>query len=148
MSSWSWDCFCLMRSSRLCLSTYGWWDRRHEVSPSVIKMNKKTGKYLGEANMRMCITFKSIPCVVRVCVCVYTSRFWHSWAELVGRPIHLISFFSFEMIFMAMSTLSASYTRRRIFFWSYTCYMEKGRRDQVGFWHFVNINVIVTIAKT
>lgn len=51
-----------------------------------------------------------------------TSRFWHSCAELVGRPIHLISFFSLEMMFMAMSTLSASYTRRRMFFWSYTCW--------------------------
>lgn len=51
-----------------------------------------------------------------------TSRFWHSCAELVGRPIHLISFFSLEIMFMAMSTLSASYTRRRMFFWSYTCW--------------------------
>lgn len=37
-----------------------------------------------------------------------TSKFWHSCAELVGRPIHLISFFSLEIMFMAISTLSAS----------------------------------------
>ncbi len=48
-----------------------------------------------------------------------TSRFWHSCAELVGSPIHFISFFSLEMMFMAIRTLRASYTRRRMFFWSY-----------------------------
>lgn len=60
-----------------------------------------------------------------------TSRFWHSCAELVGRPIHLISFFSLEMMFMAMSTFSASYTRRRMFFWSYTCF-ENTRLQKYG----------------
>ena len=50
-----------------------------------------------------------------------TSRFWHSCAELVGSPIQRISFFSLLMMFMAMRTLSASYTRRRMFFWSYCC---------------------------
>lgn len=49
------------------------------------------------------------------------SRALHSWSELVGKPSHLISFFSFEMIFIAISTFSASYTLLRIFFWSY-CY--------------------------
>lgn len=38
----------------------------------------------------------------------YTSKFWHSWAELVGRPIHLISFFSLEIMFMAIRTFKAS----------------------------------------
>lgn len=47
-----------------------------------------------------------------------TSMCWHSWAELVGRPIQRISFFSLEMIFIAIKTLRASYTRRRMFFWS------------------------------
>ena len=50
-----------------------------------------------------------------------TSRCWHSCKELVGRPIHLISFFSFEMMFIAISTFSASYTRRRMFLWSTAC---------------------------
>lgn len=45
----------------------------------------------------------------------------HSCLELVGRPIHLISFFSLEMMFIAMRTLRASYTRRLMFFWSYWC---------------------------
>lgn len=39
-------------------------------------------------------------------------------AEFVGSPIQRISFLSFEIMFIAMRTLSASYTRRRIFFWS------------------------------
>lgn len=60
-----------------------------------------------------------------------TSRFWHSWAEFVGRPIHLISFFSLEMMFIAMSTFSASYTRRRMFFWSYTCYKKNNKKLRV-----------------
>lgn len=51
--------------------------------------------------------------------CFSVSRAWNSCKELVGRPSHLISFFSFEMMFMAMRTLRASYTRRRMFFWSY-----------------------------
>jgi hypothetical protein len=37
-----------------------------------------------------------------------TSRCWHSCAEFVGKPIHLISFFSFDMIFIAIRTLRAS----------------------------------------
>jgi hypothetical protein len=36
-----------------------------------------------------------------------------------GKPFQMISFFSFWMMFMAMSTLMASYTRRRMFFSSY-----------------------------
>ena len=37
-----------------------------------------------------------------------TSMCWHSCAELVGSPSHLISFFSLEMMFMAISTFRAS----------------------------------------
>mmetsp|Transcript_38118 Transcript_38118/g.75356 ORF Transcript_38118/g.75356 Transcript_38118/m.75356 type:complete len:221 (-) Transcript_38118:275-937(-) len=40
-------------------------------------------------------------------------------AAFVGSPRQLISFLSFETISMAMSTLRASYTRRRMFFSSY-----------------------------
>lgn len=47
-----------------------------------------------------------------------TSSLAHSLAELVGNPIHRISFFSFAMICIAIRTFSASYTLRRIFFWS------------------------------
>ena len=39
---------------------------------------------------------------------VYTSMCWHSCAELVGSPSHLISFFSLEMMFMAINTFRAS----------------------------------------
>ena len=42
-----------------------------------------------------------------------------SWIEFVGRPNHRISFFSLLIIFMAIKTFKASYTRLRIFFWSY-----------------------------
>mgnify|MGYP004589743829 CR=1 FL=1 len=50
----------------------------------------------------------------------------HSWRELVGKPNHLISFFSFEIIFIAIKTFKASYTRLLIFFWSY-CYKTKNK---------------------
>lgn len=93
MSSWSCDCFCLILSSRRCLST------------------------CQESQVRIWETMHLADDGDRP-----TSRFWHSCAELVGRPIHLISFFSLEMMFMAMRTFSASYTRRRMFFWSYTCF--------------------------
>lgn len=93
MSSWSCDCFCLILSSRRCLST------------------------CQESQVRIWETMRLADDGDRP-----TSRFWHSCAELVGRPIHLISFFSLEMMFMAMRTFSASYTRRRMFFWSYTCF--------------------------
>lgn len=70
------------------------------------------------------------------CVCKITSRFWQSWAELVGRPIQWISFFSLEMMFIAISTLRASYTRLRMFFWSYTCWggrgIEWGKRKEAS----------------
>lgn len=47
------------------------------------------------------------------------SKATHSCKELVGKPSHLISFFSLEMIFIAINTFRASYTRLLIFFWSY-----------------------------
>ena len=40
-------------------------------------------------------------------------------SPVAGRPFHMISFLRFAMMFIAMSTLSASYTRRRMFFSSY-----------------------------
>lgn len=43
----------------------------------------------------------------------------HSCNELVGKPNHRISFFSLEIIFIAINTFKASYTRLLIFFWSY-----------------------------
>lgn len=48
----------------------------------------------------------------------------HSWTEFVGSPSQRISFFSFEIIFIAINTFKASYTLRRIFFWSY-CWKVK-----------------------
>lgn len=51
----------------------------------------------------------------------HTSIWWHSWIELVGNPIHLMSFFSLDMIFMAIRTFRASYTRLRMFLWSIDC---------------------------
>ena len=38
---------------------------------------------------------------------------------VAGKPFHVISFFSFEIMSIAMRTLRASYTRRRMFFSSY-----------------------------
>uniref|UniRef100_A0A182ITX8 Uncharacterized protein n=1 Tax=Anopheles atroparvus TaxID=41427 RepID=A0A182ITX8_ANOAO len=41
------------------------------------------------------------------------------WVLVVGSPCQRMSFFSFEMIFMTISSLRAAYTHRRMFFWSY-----------------------------
>ena len=48
-----------------------------------------------------------------------------------GRPLHCISFLSLDMISIAMRTLRASYTLRRMFFSSYCCWT-----------HHININSI------
>ena len=45
-----------------------------------------------------------------------TTRLCGVFLLLVGMPIHRMSFFSFDMIPMAISTLRASYTLRRMFF--------------------------------
>lgn len=64
-------------------------------------------------------------CVLALILSIFLFRSFfkarHSCCEFVGNPNHLISFFSFEMIFIAIKTFKASYTRLLIFFWSYCC---------------------------
>ena len=98
------SCSCLvftrMRSSRFAFSSFA------QMNESI---KNKMCKY----------------CTVRVLYieCHYlgpfTSRRRHSWKLSVGRPTQRISFFSFARMFIAIKTFNASYTRRRMFFWSY-----------------------------
>ena len=57
--------------------------------------------------------------ILSILLALSCSRPLASWTELVGKPSHLISFFSLLIIFMAIRTLRASYTLRLMFFWSY-----------------------------
>lgn len=54
-----------------------------------------------------------------------------SLSAFAGKPFQRMSFFSFWMISMAMSTFNASYTRRRIFFSSYVCRYRCRERERI-----------------
>lgn len=102
---------------------------------------------LHSSRFRSTRLLNDICCKTRSCNCcvfclIRSTRFFrsfsswtHSWSEFVGRPSHRISFFSFDIIFMAIRTFSASYTLLRMFFWSY--YKSK-----------VNIHTYITSTKS
>lgn len=86
---------------------------RPRSSASLLRVTKLLNETCCKISSRNCCCLLSMRSFR---ISISASKALHCCAELVGKPIQRISFLSLEMMFIAIRTFSASYTRRRMFF--------------------------------